>query len=226
MKTVLITGIGQGIGKALANTFLEKGFFVIGTSTTGAVDFEHENLSVQQLDLSSPASIEKCANAIKSLDKKIDILINNAGVLLDGNEEILVPAKLRDTLEVNLIGTADFTEHLLNEMEPSGHVIFISSTAGSIDYAEKLVSHEPLHYPAYKISKAALNMYMCTLAMRLKQNGSNLIISAIHPGWVKTKIGGDDADLTPEQSADGIYQFAVTSPESGHFWFKGEKLPW
>ena len=226
MKTALITGVGRGIGKALAQKFLREGFFVIGTSTTGTVDFEHENLSVQQLDLSSPASIEECANAIKNLDKKIDIFINNAGVLLDEDETMLIPAKLRATLEVNLIGTADFTEHLLAEMEASGHIIFISSAAGSIDYSEKLISHEPLHYPAYKISKAALNMYMCTLAVRLKQNKSDVIISAVHPGWVKTNIGGEEADLTPEQAADDIYTFALSSPESGYFWFNGEKLPW
>lgn len=226
MKTALITGVGRGIGKALAQKFLNEGFFVIGTSTTGAVDFEHDNLSVCQLDLSSPASIEECANTIKGLDKKIDIFINNAGVLLDEDEEVLVPAKLRATLEVNLIGTADFTEHLLSEMDPRGHIVFISSAAGSIDYSEKLISHEPLHYPAYKISKAALNMYMCTLATRLKHLGKSLIISAVHPGWVKTAIGGDEADLTPEEAADGIYKFAITSPESGYFWFNGEKLPW
>ena len=90
MKTALITGIGRGIGRALAQKFLNEGFFVIGTSMTGTVDFEHENLSVCQLDLSSPASIEECVKTAHGLDKKIDILINNAGVLLDKEETVLV----------------------------------------------------------------------------------------------------------------------------------------
>ena len=226
MKTALITGIGSGIGEALAHTFLEKGFFVIGTSMTGTVDFEHENLSICKLDLSSSESIEKCTMAIKNLGKKIDILINNAGILLDEDDTVLIPEKLRATLEVNLIGTTNFTEQMLGEMSDHGHIIFISSTAGSIDYAEKLKSHFPLHYPAYKISKTALNMYMCTLAVRLKHLGSTLTISSVHPGWVKTQMGGEGAKITPEEAAENIYKFAVTSPESGYFWFNGEKLPW
>jgi NAD(P)-dependent dehydrogenase (short-subunit alcohol dehydrogenase family) len=224
MQTVLITGVGRGIGKALSNVFLEKGFFVLGTSTTGTVDYAHENLLVYQLDLSSSENIETCVKAIQNRDKKIDVLINNAGVLLDDDDTVLIPEKLRSTLEVNLVGTTDFTERMLPGMTSYGHIIFISSTAGSLEYTGHLESHWPNHYPAYKISKAALNMYMRTLAQRLKKDG--LIVSSVHPGWVKTDMGGAEADISPEEAADGIYQFALTSPETGFFWFKGEKLPW
>lgn len=224
MQTVLITGVGRGIGRALAHVFLKNEYSVIGTSTTGVVDFAHENLSVLRLDLSSPASIEECTEVIRGMGKEIDILINNAGVLLDEDETTLIPEKLRATLEVNLIGTADFTEHLLTSVTTRGHIIFISSTAGSLEYEGHLISHFPMHYPAYKISKTALNMYMRTLAMRTK--GSGPIVSSIHPGWVQTEMGGAEADISPEQAADAIYRFALTSPESGFFWFKGEKLPW
>lgn len=224
MQTVLITGIGRGIGKSLAQVFLNKGFFVIGTSTTGVVDDKNENLRILQLDLSSEKSIQDCIAAVSRVGKKIDILINNAGVLLDEDETVLIPQKLRPTLEVNLIGTADFTEQMLRIMSPSGHIIFISSSAGSLDGAGKLQSHFPMHYPAYKISKAALNMYMRTLAKRVDIGG--LTVSSVHPGWVKTDIGGDEADITPEESANDIYKFAITRPETGFFWFKGEKHPW
>ncbi|MFZ1075725.1 MAG: SDR family NAD(P)-dependent oxidoreductase [Minisyncoccia bacterium] len=226
MKNVLITGISRGIGKALAQAFLEKGFFVIGTSKTGSVDFAHENLSVVPLDLSSVESIDACAKSIQALNKNIDILINNAGVMLDEEETTLIPEKLRATLEVNLIGTAAFTEKILSDMASDGHIIFISSRAGSLDCTGHLLDHYPLHYPAYKISKAALNMYMRTLAIRLQKGGSGLIVSSVHPGWVKTDIGGEEADITPEEAAKNISEFAVTSPESGFFWFNGEKLPW
>ncbi|MCR4333691.1 MAG: SDR family NAD(P)-dependent oxidoreductase [Patescibacteria group bacterium] len=224
MQTVLITGVGRGIGKALAQTFLEKGFFVIGTTTTGTADFARENLFVCKLNLSSTKSTKECVEAIHGLGKKINILINNAGVLLDEDETTLIPERLRATLEVNLIGTADFTEHLIAGMAPHGHIIFISSTAGSLEQTGHLESHWPNHYPAYKISKAALNMYMRTLAQRLKKDG--LIVSSVHPGWVKTAMGGDEADITPEEAVGAIYKFTLTSPETGFFWFKNEKLPW
>lgn len=224
MKTVLITGIGRGIGRALAHVFLDKGFFVIGTSTKGTVDFEHEHLSVCQLDLSLSPSIDECVKTISGLGKKIDILINNAGVMLDEDDTVLVPDKLRATLEVNLVGTADFTEHMLEDMTAEGHIIFLASTAGSLGYSEQLKDHFPLHYPAYKISKAALNMYMRTLATRLKSG--DLIVSSVHPGWVRTEMGGAEATTSPEDAAAAIYAFALTSPETGFFWYEGKRLPW
>lgn len=224
MKTVLITGIGRGIGKALARKFLDEAWSVIGTSTTGEADFSHDHLSIYKLDLASSASIVECSRGLREAGTRIDLLIHNAGVLLDEDETMLLPDRLRDTLEVNVIGTADFTEHVLADMMAGGHIMFISSTAGSLDLAGHLRSHYPMHYPAYKISKAALNMYMRTLATRLRKDG--LIVSAVHPGWVRTAMGGDEADISPEEAAQDIYQFAITSPETGGFWFKGRRLPW
>lgn len=224
MRTVGITGISRGIGKALAHTFLEHGWFVIGTSTTGAVDFTHENLQVHTLDLSSSESIESCVEAFQKGNTQLDVLINNAGVLLDEDDTVLVPEKLQATLAVNVVGTTDFTERMISCIAPAGHIIFISSTAGSLELTGHLESHWPNHYPAYKISKAALNMYMRTLAQRLKKD--KLTVSSVHPGWVRTAMGGEEADLTPEEAAAGIYEFALTSPETGGFWFKGERLPW
>lgn len=224
MKTVLITGIGRGIGKALAQKFLAEGWSVVGTSTTGEADFYHDHLSVYKLDLSSSDSIAACAIEIHKIGRTIDILIHNAGVLLDEDETTLLPDRLRDTLEVNVIGTADLTEHLLADMAPGGHIIFISSTAGSLELAGHLRSHYPMHYPAYKISKAALNMYMRTLATRLQKDG--MTVSAVHPGWVRTAMGGEEADIPPEEAARDIYAFAITSPATGGYWYKGKSLPW
>lgn len=176
------------------------------------------------VDLSSPESISRCLRRIKDAGHAFDILVNNAGALFDEDETRVVMKKLRQTLQVNLIGTIDFTERLLPYMRRGGHIINMSSTAGSLALAGTGQSHYPYHYPSYKISKAALNMYTCTLAHRLKKR--SITVSSVHPGWVKTGMGGPRADLLPETAAGHIFHFAMTHPETGRFWYAGKPLPW
>lgn len=222
MKTVLITGVGKGIGRALAEKFLVEGYSVIGTVHSGPAPFSHDNFKVHDLDLALDASREKCVSEIIESGVKIDILINNAGILADEEETTVVAEKLRQTLEVNLIGTIDFTERVLEAINERGHIINISSSAGSLDGTGHS-SHFEGHYPAYKISKAGINMYTRTLALRLK---GKITVSSIHPGWVKTGMGGEEADIAPEEAASDIFDFALSSPKSGEFWFKGVRMPW
>ena len=228
-KTVLITGISRGIGKALANKYLGEGYFVIGTSIDGKIDFEHENLKIYKLDLSKPRSIKKCVKKIFKSAVKIDIVHNNAGALFDDEETHVIIEKLQKTLTVNLLGTIDLTEQMIGNMHAGGHIINTSSSAGSLtdtDMKDALTSHFPFHYPAYKISKCALNMYTRTLAMRMEQEKTEITVSSVHPGWVRTDMGGEDAPMLPEEAADWIYKLAISKPETGCFWFKGEKYPW
>ncbi|MCK4918161.1 MAG: SDR family NAD(P)-dependent oxidoreductase [Candidatus Pacebacteria bacterium] len=222
MQTILITGIDKGIGKVIAQKFLSEDYFVIGTSLQNEVDFSDENLKVFQMDLLSDESIKNCVQEINNFNKKIDILINNAGVMVDKEETTVIKEKLRKTLEINLIGTIDFTEQILSEINEGGHIINISSSAGSMSRTGR-ESRMPNHYPSYKISKIALNMYTKTLALRLKDK---IIVSSVHPGWVKTDMGGQEANLTIKESVENIFNFAITKPETGQFWFKGEKYPW
>lgn len=224
MKTVLITGINKGIGKALAEKFLAGGHIVIGTYRLEKPDLENKNLRSFELDLSSTAGIEKCAADITTLNEKIDVLINNAGVLLDEDETRVVPEKLRQTLEINLIGTIHFTEKIIPLMPKGGHILNISSTAGSLELSGDSQSHYPNHYPSYKISKAALNMYTRTLSSILKNDG--ITVSSVHPGWVRTDMGGEEAEMSPEEAADGIYEIAISNPKTGQFLHKDKKLPW
>ena len=231
MKTILITGISRGIGRALGHKFLNEGYFVIGTSQNGTVDYTHENLNVFKIEITSTDSIETCIAGISSLiqknNSKIDILINNIGTLEDDNEIKVIIEKLRTTLEVNLIGTINFTEHVIPQLSNNAHIVNISSQAGSLQDIEVLEhSHAPLCYPAYKISKAALNMYTRTLALRLRHENTNITVSSVHPGWVKTDMGGQDAPMSPEEAAEHIYKLAISHPETGQFWYKGEKYPW
>lgn len=224
MQIVCITGIGKGIGKALAEKFLAEGFRVIGTYLRTAPTFLSDRLTPFPLNLADTSSIAACAEQIVALGERLDILVNNAGVLLDEEESRVAPEKLRATFEVNTIGTAAFTEQIIPLMNRGGHIVNISSTAGSIAGTLVGESHFPDHYPCYRMSKAALNMYTATLARRFR--GEGITVSAVHPGWVRTDMGGPEADLTPNIVADDIYRFAITRPETGGFWFRGERLPW
>ena len=227
MKTILITSISRGIGKALAQKFLAEGHTVIGTHFSAELDYSHEHLTAYPLDLTSPNSIQSCTDAIKGSGAKIDVLINNAGTLIDNDDTRVIIDKLRKTLEINLIGTIDFTESMIPSLNEQAHIVNIASSAGSLSGATDLrTSHYPYHYPSYKISKAALNMYTRTLALRLAHEGSSITVSSVHPGWVKTDMGGDEAPMTPQEAAEHIYTLALSKPETGQFWFKGEKYPW
>jgi len=218
MKTVFISGISRGIGKALAQKFLASGDFVIGTSTSGNANFFHENLRVLPLKLSEPKSIEKCAEEASALDRKIDILINNAGFFHEKDESLVIDtAVFREVLEVNLIGQIDLTERLIPLMNDAGHIINVSSRRASFNY-----EHE-MNYPCYSISKTALNMFTKFLASRLK---GKITISAVHPGFVKTDMNEGEGDITPEEAAEDIYTLANSKIESGKFWFKGGEFPW
>lgn len=220
MKTVLITGASRGIGKALAEKFLSEGFFVIGTSTSGESEMKNENLIFYPLDLSQPESIKSCAEKITGLGKKIDILINNAGIMVDEFSRGVEMNLLRKTMEVNLFGTIDFTERIIPILNDSAHILNTSSSAGSLARSQE---NDDDFYPAYRISKTALNMYTRSLAVHLK---GKVTVSSFHPGWVKTDMGGQDAPMLPEEAAKYIFDLATSSVETGQFWYKGEKFVW
>ncbi|MFA6158694.1 MAG: SDR family NAD(P)-dependent oxidoreductase [Candidatus Paceibacterota bacterium] len=224
MKTALVTGISKGIGLALAKKLQTEGFHVMGTIYTGAKPVGHGEWDVFDLDLSSSESVARCAGDIIASGAQIDILINNAGALLDEDDTSVITDKLRRTLEINVIGTIDLTERLLPCVKAGGHIVNVSSTAASLEQTGHPGSHFPGHYPSYKISKAALNMYTRTLALRLKETG--IVVSSAHPGWTRTDMGGPEADITPEEAAENIYEVAISRGETGQFWFKDKKLPW
>ncbi len=220
MKTVLITGISRGIGKALAEKFSNQGYFVIGTSTSGRTDYSLPNSEIFKLNLGDSKNIEECATNIIDLGKKIDILINNAAIVFDEemNAKEINIQKFRKTIEVNAIGPLDFTEHLISIINEGGHIVNISSRKGSLELSSKDVDDH-----GYRVSKTALNMITRILADRLQ---GKILVSSIHPGWVKTDMGGADAPMETKESAEDIFKFAESKPETGQFWFKQEKLPW
>lgn len=222
MKKVLITGVSRGIGKALAQKFLSEGYLVIGTSTTGNTDLDtnNPNFKIFKLDLGDAESIKSCAEKILNFQIPIDILVNNAAALwserVDGEMELQLDI-LRKTLEVNLIGLIDLTLKVVPVMNKGGHIVNVSSRQGSLSYVYEMKN------PSYQISKAGLNMFTRVLSFQLKDK---IIVSSVHPGGVLTAKAAADADMTPEEAAKYIYELAISKPESGKFWFKGEMFSW
>ncbi len=215
MKTVLITGVSRGAGQALAKQFLDEGWQVIGTSTSGTVSLEHASLTVHKLDLAQQAQVASFVEELKAAKVKLDVLINNAGVNLSSEAEYPTKTLSVDTLEqtlaVNLVGLAALTEACLPLMQSDGQIIALSSGAGAFH------PFIAANTPSYQISKAAVNMYMRTLAERLKDEDIKAWL--FDPGWMKTDMGGPYGQKMPEQAAAELYGLvAQDKPTNGTFW--------
>ena len=210
-KSVLITGTSQGIGHALTKLLLINGYSVIGTSTTGIDNINEDNYKSCSLDLSNLDSIAAFEKNFQSDNIKIDILINNAGIGPDLDLELPEAITFQKTFDVNVTGTTFFTEQMLRHLNVGGKIINISSKMGSIDVCEKNDS------VAYRMSKAALNMYTKILSNRLE---GKQFVASVHPGWVRTNIAKSNINgrLSPEESAQKIFQFITSDFKTGIFW--------
>jgi len=225
MKTVLITGVGRGIGLATAKKFLKEEWTVIGTFHKAPVPFADPKFMPIELDLSMSESIDRAAEEIDKRKVRIDVLVNNAGIILDAKDPVADAEKVRGTLAVNVVGVVDFTEKTIPFLVEKAHVINIDSNYGSFSLP---IDDETS--TGYRISKAALNMYTRTLAFRLKDKG--IVVSSLDPGWVKTDMGNavasetEKPDRTPDEAADDIYKLATATVPSGRFWRFGKEREW
>lgn len=212
-KTILITGASKGIGFSLAKKFLENEFKVIGTSRSGKIEgIENQNFETLQLDLSDFKNIEIFKKEINEKGIKIDILINNAGIGPDLDFNNPEEITFKQTFDVNVIGTTFLTEKLIENINIDGKIINVSSEMGSIELCERIDS------VAYRMSKTALNMYTKILSNRLSEK---IKVASLHPGWVRTTIAKSniiEGKLSTEESANGIFDFAISDFRSGIYW--------
>lgn len=218
MKHAIITGSSRGIGLALTKALIHrKDFKIIGSSTSGKHPIEANNFECYPLNLNDANSIKAFVGNVQHL--KIDYLFNNAGILVDSNGDPKIDLKkLEQTFSVNLFGTIQLTELLIPHLTENAHIINISSGWGS--FSEK---NFDAFNPHYKMSKAALNMYTKLLSERLKSVG--IKVSAFDPGWVKTDMGGANADRTSEEVANELMDLMDKS-ETGKFWHQGSSREW
>ncbi|MBD3346150.1 MAG: SDR family NAD(P)-dependent oxidoreductase [Chitinivibrionales bacterium] len=207
---ILITGSNRGIGLALVKSFLKEKALVIAAcrnpEKTGELiklKREHEgSLEIVCCDVADDNSVSACAKEAGSYVTGLDILINNAAIYPKPNEERLEEIalkKITDAINTNTIGPMRMTKAFLGLLKKGDNprVVNISSGAGSIS---KLMAPAPSY--GYAISKAAMNMATRSMAGDLKAYGITVV--SVSPGWVQTDMGGSNASISPQESAESI----------------------
>lgn len=230
MATVVITGANRGIGLELARQYAEQGdrvyAFCRSPEKAGALNDLAQSsggrVSVGKMDVGSGQSI---ADAEKMMGgAPIDILINNAGIL-GGQKQTLEEIDFdqwMEALKVMTIGPFRVVQSFLKNLSkaPKSKIVTITSQLAASTWPFGGTY-------AYSSAKAGVNKVMQTLALDLKDR--DISVCMIHPGWVKTDMGGPQADITPEASASGIRKVVagLRKEDSGKFFkWNGEIHPW
>lgn len=225
----LITGASRGIGLELTQFALEGGHHVFAIVRTpenarylnSAKNEYKEKLTILKGDVAVATDLQNIKAALG--DTPIDVLINNAGVMLDDGENFakLTYEQLLNTFNVNTFAPVHVTQTFLANLNAAtaAKLINITSLMGSIH------DNTSGSYYAYRMSKAALNMFTKSFSIEYPK----ILTLALHPGWVKTDMGGAQAPLLPRESARGLYKVILESSvtSSGHFYdYTGKELSW
>src|SRR6266404_2138609 len=239
-KIALITGANKGIGFETARQLGQKGITVLtgardeAKATKAAEELRKAGLDVQGIviDVNDAASIKKAAARIERDYKRLDILVNNAGVMLDDDKKKPSEQSLevwRKTFETNLFGLIATTQAMLPLLRKSaaGRIVNLSSILGSIHF--HATPGSPIYdmkMPAYDVSKSAVNAYTVHLAYELKDTA--IKVNAAHPGWVKTDMGDEGANMEIVDGAKTSVALATIDENgpNGAYLHMGQPLPW
>jgi NAD(P)-dependent dehydrogenase (short-subunit alcohol dehydrogenase family) len=263
-RTALVTGANRGLGLETARQLARHGLHVIVTSRdAAAARTAAETLAAAAtppgavialsvpLDVADPASIAAAAERLRADGVTIDVLVNNAGIAMDGfNAEVA-----RRTIETNFFGPLRVTEALLPIVPAGGTIVMVSSGMGELagideglrprftdpaltrdqvaDLARQFVAdvaaghHRERGWPssAYRVSKVALNALVRVWAPELA--AKEIILNAVCPGWVRTDMGGRGASRSVEKGAASIVWAAMRAREpTGGFFRDGRRIDW
>lgn len=217
----LVTGANRGLGFEVARRLAEHGFRVLaGARNPQAVPSGH-GLEAMPLDVDEEASIAGAARTVHDRHGRLDLLINNAGILLDDTGGILDldPDTFLRTMHTNALGPLRIAQAFAPLMGRGGRIVNVSSGGGQL-------SSPGTWAPAYCISKTALNAVTIQLAEALKPRG--IAVNAVCPGWVRTDMGGASAPRSVGEGARSILWLALEAPPSitGGFFRDGRQIPW
>lgn len=225
-KNIFITGGNRGIGKGLVNILGKENNVIFSVRESAKGEDAIKNLKSQKLkyvvlDVDNYESVHQAKKIIKSKMDTIDILFNNAGILISQYE---IPAvetseeSILKTFQTNTLGPLRIIKSLLDMIPKGGRIVNISSGMGQLDEMEG-------GSLAYRLSKTSLNALSKILSVELEKR--EISVNAICPGWVQTDMGGSNASLTVEESTERIVAFALHEKfPNGKFLRHGEVLPW
>lgn len=220
MNNVVVTGANRGIGLELVKTYLARGEKVYALCRKKSDELaKTEAVIIEGIDVTDDNVAAKLRDALR--DVEINILINNAGALVDDTlGEIDYSGVIRQ-FEVNAVGPLRITEALLDNMKTGSKIGMITSRMGSMSD-----NTSGGHY-GYRMSKAALNAAGVSLARDLNRRG--IAIAMLHPGFVQTRMVEFNGDIGPEVAAERLAKriAELNLTNSGTFWHsKGDVLPW
>jgi NAD(P)-dependent dehydrogenase (short-subunit alcohol dehydrogenase family) len=206
-KVILVTGANRGIGKEICRQLDLMGHQIILASRDlakgkKAANEMSKDIDVQQLDVTDDKSIQRLAKHIQSTYAKLDVLINNAGIISEDTSVVNSdPSDYRKVMETNFYGPWEMIKAFVPLLEKSkdGRIVNVSSQMGELSELKRGGR------AAYRMSKAALN----ALTIQLSGELTGIKVNAMHPGWVKTDMGGKDAQREVDKGAESAVWLAV-----------------
>ncbi|HEY5972862.1 MAG TPA: SDR family oxidoreductase [Pseudoxanthomonas sp.] len=231
-KRCLVTGANRGLGLEFVRQLLARGDRVIAacrhpgkaTALSTLASEYPGRIHVVPLDVADPKSHAALVHELPLLTdgEPLDLLVNNAGVLRGGERYGTVQAgDLEASFRTHALGPFLLTQALSAQLADGARVANISSEVGSIALRQEFRT------PSYAIGKAAQNMATSLLAQALAPRG--IVVVALHPGWVRTDMGGEQASLSPRESVAGLLRVidGLSAQDSGAFLdWQGQTLPW
>jgi NAD(P)-dependent dehydrogenase (short-subunit alcohol dehydrogenase family) len=228
-RIALVTGANKGIGFEVARDLARKGFHVfVGARDEKAGRAAEEKLrkdgevTFLKVDVADKGSVQHAAEEFSRQSDHLDTLVNNAGILLDDDKDVLTitPEIFETTLRTNTLGPLLVSQAFVPLLKKSDapRIVNVSSGGGQLaDGADGWA-------PAYCISKTALNGVTSQLAAALPK----FAVNSVCPGWVRTDMGGANATRSVAEGAAGIVWLAADAPqkETGKFWRDRKVIPW
>jgi NAD(P)-dependent dehydrogenase (short-subunit alcohol dehydrogenase family) len=235
-QMALVTGSNRGIGFEIAKQLAMKGIKVILTSRNSANGEAAvrklardgvKKVVAMELDVSNQVSVDNLLDKVEKTFGRLDILVNNAAIFIDREDVVASNADLetvKATLETNLIGAWRMCKAFIPLMKKNGfgRIVNVSSGAGEFEY----MATSGGYWPAYSVSKASLNALTVMLASELK--GTNILVNAVCPGWVRTDMGGPNATRSVEEgAATPVWLATMADGEpTGHNYYDKKQINW
>ena len=221
MATYLITGANRGLGYEYCRQLQLRGDRVIAVCRSASEELKQLGVQIEEgVDITSDGSVAELCDRLDNT--KIDVLINNAGILKRVTLDQLDFDSIREQFEVNALGALRVTHALLSNLVEGSKIVLMTSRMGSIDDNTSGSSY------GYRMSKVALSMAGKSLSVDLKPRG--IAVAILHPGLVQTRMTNFTAGgITPEDSVKGLLTRIeeLTLENTGTFWHaNGEVLPW